>query len=197
MYNNAFATYNIVTPPEGTKFEVPKITYPEELIYPDYQGQPVEQVITEEPIEQATVEKRKFKRKSKAYDHTISFKQLCDNIGVKVRITSEYRAGSKTKSGKLSNHGQKDEYGQSKAIDVVPVDGDFEKFKSKLLASPEARNWFKKRGYGIINEVTSQALSATGGSGKHFHIGPDKWAQKVWNTWLQNPGMSAYNYIKS
>lgn len=200
-----WATYNIVKPPENSNitFEPPKIKYDEELMYQYTAPKQEEEEIAVENVPEETQvvteqNRRKFKNKpKKQYDHTISFKELCDHLGLKVRITSEYRPGGKTKQGRVSNHSRKNEWGQSMATDVVPVDGDFENFKNTLLNSPEARNWFEKRGYGIINEVIPQVLSSTGGTGKHFHVGPDRWARKVWNTWLANPSMSVNNYIPS
>ena len=41
----------------------------------------------------------------------------------------------------------------------------------------------------IINEVTPEILAKTKGTGLHFHFGPDKWARRTWNTWLNNPNL--------
>lgn len=201
-----FEPFNRTTAPAIEDYQIPTydyqdITYPETLLAP----QPVVQPTDEEAVVVVTEEtdkptgKRKFKRKSetttKQYDHTISFQQLCKNIGVDVTVTSELRPGAKTSSGKDSNHRLTDEWGRSRAIDVVPKDGDFEGLKNKLLNSPEAKNWFQKRGYGIINEIIPQVKSKTKASGDHFHIGPDSWAQRIWNQWLQNPSLKATQFI--
>lgn len=195
-----FEPFNRTTPPDVKDYQIPNydfqdITYPETLITPQPTAQPIEEevVVISNPEEtEESVKKRKFKKKSESqYDHTISFQQLCKNIGADVTVTSEYREGNKK-----SHHSRLDEWGRSKAIDVVPKDGDFEGFKNKLLNSPEARNWFQKRGYGILNEIIPQVMSQTKATGKHFHIGPDQWAQRIWNQWLQNPNLKANQYIE-
>lgn len=198
-----FQTWNNTTAPsmqlDLPSYDYSEIVYNDQLFEPAYTVQPTEEVVADPEITiEESKERRKFKKKTedtKQYDHTISFQQLCKNIGIDVKVTSELRPGAKTKSGKSSNHGLTDEWGRSRAIDVVPTDGDFEGFKNKLLNSQEARNWFQKRGYGIINEIIPQVKSKTGASGNHFHIGPDQWGQRVWNQWLQNPNMKATQFI--
>lgn len=196
-YNARWATYNMVQQPDGSEIEysVPEITFPEMLN--DYQEQPEyqESEYYEYPEEYAVAQEESKKKSKKHYDHTISFKQLCDKLGIKVRVTSEFRPGSKTKSGHYSNHALKDQWGNSRAIDVVPVNGDFEDLKNRLLHSEEARNWFAKRGYGIINEMIPQVNRKTGATGNHFHIGPDSWGRRVWNQWLANSNLKANTFI--
>lgn len=191
-FNNAFATYNIVTAPSEEYINNITNDYFEPIYYQEHTYKKPEET------PQQTIEVVKIPTKSKTkkisnnttkYDHTISLEQLLKNIGANARISSGYREGSKTKRGTLSNHSQRDEYGQSKAHDIVPLDGDFNRLRQLLTTNPEARNWFQKRGYGIINEVNPEILSATGGTGKHFHIGPDNWAKLTYNTWLSNPNL--------
>lgn len=202
---NRFAVYNAVARPEGSTIQsvLQDIYYPESLLEEDVPTfEEIPEVIVEAFPEPQVEEKkrRKFKKKKEKsstesdsgnYDHTISFKQLCDNIGAKIRVTSELRTTGKP----TSHHRHRDQWGYSAAIDVVPLDGDYEGLKNKLLSSPEARNWFAKRGYGILNEIIPQVKNRTNATGNHFHIGPDKWAQRVWTQWLNNPQMKATQYI--
>lgn len=198
-----FQTWNNTSAPEVQlnipNYDYEDILYPEQLFQPTYTTQPTEEVVADPEITtEEPKERRKFKKKTedtKQYDHTISFQQLCKNIGVDVIVTSELRPGAKTKSGKASYHSLQDQYGRPMAIDVVPTDGDFEGLKNKLLNSPEARNWFEKGGFGIINEIIPQVMSKTGASGKHLHIGKDQWAQRILNRWLQNPSIKVTQFI--
>lgn len=183
QYKNIFANYNQVLPPEG--IEIPTlhiqeddIMFPEQLMVKQTEESPVQEELIIEPI--VTTPQ---KEKKKTYDHTISLEQLLKNIGANARITSGYRHNSKTKQGRVSHHSRKDQWGQSMAHDIVAIDGDFEKLKKQLIESPEAQNWFAKRGYGVLDETTSAMLAKTGGTGKHFHIGPDQLAIRTWNEW--------------
>ncbi len=47
-----------------------------------------------------------------------------------------------------------------------------------MANNPIVKQWFKERGYGILNETTSAAMKKYGSTGPHFHIGPDKAAIK-------------------
>lgn len=108
------------------------------------------------------------------YDVTKRLEQLLSDNGVKVRITSDYREGAKTKQGKDSYHSQKDQYGRSMAYDIVPLNGNYEELKHAFVFNPEIRNWMQKNGMGILEETTPGALLRTGGSGNHWHIGKDR-----------------------
>ena len=210
MFDNSnivrWATYTQVQRPEQTNvtssYNIPDIFYPEDII--DYESTSYSnpdikaELIIEPASPEQPTERREFKRetqKTSKYDHTISFQQLCKNIGVDIRVTSEYRPGAKTASGRPSNHSTKDEYGHTNAIDIVPADGDFDGLKNKLLASEEARNWFQKRGFGILNEINPTTKAKCGSSGNHFHIGKDSWARRIWAKWLENPSIKASQYI--
>lgn len=113
-----------------------------------------------------------------------NIKTILQEEGIKVRITSEYRPGSRTSNGSASWHSQKDANGNSRAIDIVPVDGDFEKLRWELINNPEIRQYFADNGLGIIDETSSDMMRRTGATGKHFHIGPDTLAVQTWNDWI-------------
>lgn len=95
---------------------------------------------------------------------------------------------------KNSNHKKRDPYnGFANARDIsIPggSDADYTKFRQMLLSNPRVVEWFRLRKWGIINELTPAVLRRTNGTGRHFHFGPDRWAVRTWNAWLQNPNIS-------
>lgn len=108
----------------------------------------------------------------------ISFEELLKQENLPVKITSGYRDSNgfregKTASGKRSNHNRKDEYGNSMAYDIVPLNGNFEDLLNQIYSNPRIVNWLKSKGYGILEENTSEIMKKTGATGKHLHIGPD------------------------
>lgn len=69
------------------------------------------------------------------------------------------------------------------ALDIVPTDGNFERLKQQMLSSPLIQEYFKKRGLGVLDETTDEMLKKTGGTGYHFHIGPDRSSVDTWLAW--------------
>lgn len=72
------------------------------------------------------------------------------------------------------------------AIDIVPKPGTnqtFEGLKQQMLSSPIVQDYFKKRNLGVLDETTKEALDRTGGTGPHFHIGPDNSSVRGWLAW--------------
>ena len=104
--------------------------------------------------------------------------------GMYIRVTSGYRGGSRTKQGNTSYHSQKDKYGNSRAYDIVPLDGDFDKLREQIINSPKVLKWLKRHGFGILDETNPETMKKTGATGKHFHIGPDKIALDNLDKWL-------------
>jgi len=94
------------------------------------------------------------------------------DAGISLRITSGTRSGATTKQGNQSWHSQ------GRALDVTPVTGqtpkDFEDLAEAIRNSPDLVAYMKEHGYGIYDETSSDTLSKTGGTGAHWHIGPDK-----------------------
>lgn len=101
---------------------------------------------------------------------------LFNKYNIRVRVTSGYREGAKTKQGKTSFHAL------GRAIDIVPEDGDFAKLAKAIKTNPIIKSYMMTRGLGIYDETTDDVLALTGGSGAHFHVGPDKIGQKFWAT---------------
>ena len=93
------------------------------------------------------------------------------DAGISLRITSGTRPGATTKQGKLSNHAL------GRALDITPVVGqtpeDFKDLAEKIRNSPDLVKYMQDHGYGILDETTPEALARTGGTGAHWHIGPD------------------------
>lgn len=94
------------------------------------------------------------------------------DAGISLRITSGTRPGAHTAQGKLSNHAI------GRALDVTPVAGqtpeDFKDLAEKIRNSPDLIKYMQDHGYGILDETTPEALARTGGTGAHWHLGPDR-----------------------
>ena len=94
------------------------------------------------------------------------------DAGILLRITSGTRPGATTKQGNQSWHSQ------GRALDITPVTGqtpeDFKDLAEKIKNSPDLVKYMQDHGYGILDETTPEALARTGGTGAHWHIGPDK-----------------------
>lgn len=91
------------------------------------------------------------------------------DAGISLRITSGTRPGARTAQGKLSNHAI------GRALDVTPVEGQtFEDLAEAIRNSPDLVAYMREHGYGIYDETTPEALSRTGGTGAHWHLGPDQ-----------------------
>lgn len=118
---------------------------------------------------------------------------LADN-GIAVRITSGARPGSKTVSGRTSWHSQ------GRALDITPVSGttreDFDKLKDQILNAPAVIKYMQDHNIGILDETLDETLQKTGGSGWHFHIGPDKSAIAGLQAWLNGTNHLAKHGMK-
>lgn len=112
-------------------------------------------------------------------DMRLSFPQLLKQEGINIRVTSELRKNAKTKSGNRSHHSYINEWGFSAACDIVPVDGNFDKLKKDIYSNPRIVAWLINHNIGILEETSQDIMSKTGATGKHFHVGPDKWAIKM------------------
>lgn len=118
---------------------------------------------------------------------------LADN-GIAVRITSGTRPGSKTAQGKQSWHGQ------GRALDITPISGttreDFNKLKDQILNNPAVIKYMQEHNIGVFDETLDSNLQKTGGSGWHFHIGPDQNAIKGLQAWLNDTNYLAKHGMK-
>lgn len=168
---NRFVSYKMTQPPKGLVFnnddyvqieEVPVLTDLSDYIYPE--------VIEEQYIPNEV-------QPTTSYNTNILFNELLDKIGANAKITSGYRPGAKTKQGKRSWHSI-----EGGAYDIVPNDGNFDRLRQILTTHPLSVAWFRDHDKGILDETTKEMLAKTGGTGAHFHIGPDSKAERFWKT---------------
>ena len=122
------------------------------------------------------------------------FLDVLADAGIAVRVTSGARPGAKTSSGNTSWHSQ------GKALDITPVSGttreDFNKLKDQILNAPTVIKYMQDHNIGILDETLDETLQKTGGSGWHFHIGPDKSALKGLQAWLNDANHLAKHGMK-
>ena len=124
-------------------------------------------------------------------DMNLSFDELLKQEGIQIRVTSRLRSGARTKSGNTSHHSYKDQWGHSAAMDIVPVDGNFEKLKKDIYSNPRIVAWLVNHDKGILEETTSDVMSKTGATGKHFHVGPDRWAKQMSSKYINYSTMTS------
>lgn len=106
------------------------------------------------------------------------FIDLARQRGHKIRITSGYRPGARTKSGHASNHSKK-VAGGSGAYDFAFQDGNFEEGLAAIYNDPVLVDYLYKNGLGLLEETSSSVMGKTGAMGKHIHLGPDTWARQM------------------
>ena len=107
-----------------------------------------------------------------SYSTNISFEDLLKEEGINAYVTSGYREGALTSSGKPSNHSKK-----GGAYDIVPTNGKtFDDLKKELYSNPRIVKWFKENNWGIYSELTKERMKKTNATGPHLHIGPDSGA---------------------
>lgn len=126
----------------------------------------------------------------------ISFEDLIKQEKLPIRITSGYRGangwrGGKTAQGRRSNHSRLDQHGHPMAYDIAPIQGKtFDDIRQAIYKNPRVVAWFKKRGWGVLEEMQDGkrgfydirgGFHYTGASGPHFHIGPDTYAREWYN----------------
>lgn len=116
------------------------------------------------------------------------------DAGISLRITSGTRPGATTKQGNQSWHAL------GRALDITPVSGttreDFNKLKDQILNAPTVIKYMQDHNIGILDETLDETLQKTGGSGWHFHIGPDQSALKGLQAWLNDANHLAKNGMK-
>lgn len=126
-------------------------------------------VVKEEPkVEDAIVDTPEGQVVYKTQDINVgNMSEVIDFLvknGVKFRITSGYRPGAISKSGKPSYHS----YGN--AIDITPVKGeDFAQLR-KYLNKPMVMEGLKRMGIRILDETTKEMMAKTGATGPHLHL---------------------------
>ena len=108
------------------------------------------------------------------------FAEYLGEKGVPVKITSLTRPGAKTKQGNMSRHA----YG--KAMDIVPLDGNFDALLRLMTTDAEVMNAMNNLGIGFIDETSEEMLKKTGGTGPHIHVGDDKLAVSYFSQFSTN-----------
>lgn len=112
--------------------------------------------------------------------------------GKKIKFGNKaLRAQNASFGAKNSNHKKRDPYtGNAMARDISIIGGnlnDYAEFRRQIMSNDLISKYMDIKGWGIINEVTPQILARTGGTGPHFHFGPDTWARRTWQAWKNNP----------
>ncbi len=98
---------------------------------------------------------------------------LMRDEGISFRVTSGKREGAKTSNGSKSHHSM------GNAIDITPIKGQsWEDLIAQMKRSSKFLEYMRSHGLGILDERSKEMLSKTGGTGAHFHIGPDKAARQ-------------------
>lgn len=139
---------------------------------------PVEESVTfvanaETPAAKPTTKKSSAKGMHK---DLVDLQDLFTKYNVPIKITSGYREGATTSSGKRSYHAT------GEAMDIVPTEGhSFKEISDMIRNTPEIANFMKQRKIGVLDETSKEMLARTGGTGAHFHIGRDNIAQRFWS----------------
>lgn len=110
--------------------------------------------------------------------------KLFKDNGINIVVTSGKRpAGAAGKAGSKSHHVK------GNAVDIQPGKGEtYETLRRKMIANPDIQDFFWANGLGVIDETDPNVMRRTGATGKHFHIGPDKWAVRTWDEWNGRKG---------
>lgn len=131
----------------------------------------------------------------------IDIEDLLKEEGITQINNKKIKFGNRAPRSKNAKYGAKNSWhkqadpitGYAMARDISIVGGsnqDYADFRKALLSNDKIKAWFETKGWGIINEITPTILRRTGGTGRHFHFGPDTWARRTWKGWLQNPEIS-------
>ena len=97
--------------------------------------------------------------------------QADPNLRSNIKVTSTYRPGAVTTNGSPSWHSK------GLAVDIVPINGDFDEMEKALMSNPKIVKYLYDNNLGILDEYSEEGVKRnTGSTGKHFHIGKDKLA---------------------
>lgn len=155
-----------------------------EYNYPSTISQELNEITEDQTQKQETTPQWIGSLKNTPVDDNISFEELIKRENLPVRISSGYRGPGDfrdglTASGKPSNHSKRDSDGNPMAYDIVPLNGNFDELLETIYSNPRVVNWFKNKGWGILEEFTSEAMKGNGATGKHLHVGPDRGALEM------------------
>lgn len=107
------------------------------------------------------------------------------NLKGKFKVTSLYREGAVTTSGRPSNHSK------GLAADIIAVDGNFENLEKTMMANSQLVAYCRANGIGILDEYSKEGRKRNVGStGPCMHIGPDSLAISDFNKLLQKYGLA-------
>ena len=124
---------------------------------------------------------------------------LIKKYGIPMRISCGFRTRT-FNSGQESWHRALDVHGHSGAYDVVPTSGySFETLAKWISSRPEVVIDFMRRGWGILDESTKgkRIANHTGGTGDHFHIGPDTIAKRDFLLFLKRFNNDLYRKLSN
>ena len=93
--------------------------------------------------------------------------QILANKGIDFKISSGYRKGAKTSTGRDSQHGK------GGALDITFPKLGKEAY-NKMINDPDIAKFVYNNGLTILDEYDPKTLSQTKGSGGHLHFGFDK-----------------------
>lgn len=94
--------------------------------------------------------------------------ELMKDEGISFRITSGNRPGAQTKKGTPSHHSA------GNALDITPIKGQtWDDLIGQMKRSKRFITYMREHKLGILDERSKEMLAKTGGTGAHFHIGPD------------------------
>ena len=121
-----------------------------------------------------------------------------EDVLTKGGVTGFKVTSKKREPGKAGNSGNKSYHTTDNlAIDIVPIEGQtFEGLKQQMLASPLIQKYFADRKLGVLDETSKEMLEKTGGTGPHFHIGPDNSSVQGWLAWNKEEKVTPDNYVE-
>lgn len=121
-----------------------------------------------------------------------------EDVLTKGGVTGFKVTSKKREPGEAGNSGNKSYHTTDNlAIDIVPIEGQtFEGLKQQILASPLIQKYFADRKLGVLDETSKEMLEKTGGTGPHFHIGPDNSSVQGWLAWNKEEKVTPDNYVE-
>lgn len=207
-------TYKIVDEPEEEEYDILDFLMPraisskkrqsepeeqlppsnnyKEIVMVDQIEEPIDQPVVAQPVTQSSVSDDSLIRLD--IEDLLRQEGITSINGKKIKFGNKnLRAANASYGVKNSNHKRRDPYtGNAMARDISIIGGstqDYQDFRTRLLSNPRVVQYLSTKGWGIINEITPSILRRTRGTGPHFHFGPDRWAKRTWQAWLNNPNL--------
>lgn len=114
----------------------------------------------------------------------MSFQDLIKEENLPITITSSFRPGAHTVQGRKSHHSEKDEWGNPRAYDFRPTNGDFNGLLKQMYSNPRVVAWMQAHDFGIIEETDHDTMRRTGAKRPLLHMGPDRLAKQHSSKWI-------------